>query len=294
MAFAQGNHVSHLLSGGYFIPTHILGASLEKASTSPHPEMLVVTNWCTVGPDPLNLICADQTIQSYLRLLGAGQQVCPQVFIHSPAVKISDADAVAIGRGKTNKEHPCPFNQTLTGQKLPGVADSSINQLYVTGTEVYLLNSDKCVIGQHMIIQPSHLNSLTFIASVRRSSLLDWKKDRNWTEPNCKRPDHWLRLHTFWNCLVASCDICQKIEKPKKNRSRPVATGLSSRHVLELTHAHFSLIVGLWIIKSGQKLVEIWPKTFLYATRMYIPSVFTISQPNLNRIAWNFNQSTGN
>ena len=27
---------------------------------------------------------------------------------------------------------------------------------------------------------------------------------------------------------------------------------------------------------------------------MYVPSVFAISQPNLNEIAWNFDQSTGN
>jgi len=32
-------------------------------------------------------------------------------------------------------------------------------------------------------------------------------------------------------------------------------------------------------------LVEIWPKTFLYAIQMYILSVFTISQPNLDGIA---------
>ena len=33
--------------------------------------------------------------------------------------------------------------------------------------------------------------------SVHRSSSLDWKKDPNWTEPNCKRPDHRLWLHKF-------------------------------------------------------------------------------------------------
>ena len=33
--------------------------------------------------------------------------------------------------------------------------------------------------------------------SVCRSSSLDWKKDQNRTEPNCKRPDHRLRLHKF-------------------------------------------------------------------------------------------------
>ena len=55
--------------------------------------------------------------------------------------------------------------------------------------------------------------------SVRRSSLLDWKKDWNWTEPNRKRPDHRLRLHKFWIFSVASCNVCWKIKKPKKNRS---------------------------------------------------------------------------
>ena len=61
--------------------------------------------------------------------------------------------------------------------------------------------------------------------SVRRSSSLDWKKDRNRTEPNCKRPDHRLRLHKFWIFSVASCDVCQEIEKPKKpglDRLQPV------------------------------------------------------------------------
>ena len=85
-----------------------------------------------------------------------------------------------------------------------------------------------------------------------------------------------------------------KNRKTEKNWSRPVATGLSSHDVLDLTHAHVSLIVGPWIIKNGQELVEIWPKTSLYTTWMYVPSVFTIPHPNLNTIAWNFDQSTGN
>ena len=50
----------------------------------------------------------------------------------------------------------------------------------------------------------------------------------------------WLPVATFVEKL-----------KTEKNRARPVATGLSSRYVLDLTHAHFSLIVGLWIIKNG-------------------------------------------
>ena len=38
---------------------------------------------------------------------------------------------------------------------------------------------------------------LGLVTSVHRSSSLDWKKDRNRTEPNRKRPDHRLRLHKF-------------------------------------------------------------------------------------------------
>ena len=68
-------------------------------------------------------------------------------------------------------------------------------------------------------------NGLIIQASVCRSSLLDWKKDRNRTEPNCKRPDHRLRLHKFWIFSVASCNICRKFKKPKKtglDRLQPV------------------------------------------------------------------------
>ena len=39
--------------------------------------------------------------------------------------------------------------------------------------------------------------SAHYMISVRRSSSLDWKKDRNRTEPNRKRPDHRLRLPKF-------------------------------------------------------------------------------------------------
>ena len=93
------------------------------------------------------------------------------------------------------------------------------------------------------------------VTSVCRSSSLDCKKNQNWTEPNCKRPDHQLQLHKFWKFSVASCKVCWKIEKPKY-------TGLSSRHVLGLTHAHIYLIVSLWIIKNGQELVRYGQKHF--------------------------------
>ena len=37
--------------------------------------------------------------------------------------------------------------------------------------------------------------------------------------------------------------------------------------------------------KTGQELVDIWPKTFLYTTQIYVLSIFVISQTNVNKIA---------
>ena len=83
------------------------------------------------------------------------------------------------------------------------------------------------------------------------------------------------------NSEIFQLPVARFVEK-SKNRKK---TGLLSRHVLDLTHAHIYLIYSLWIISNSQELVEIWPKTFLYATWIYVPSVFAISQPNLNKIA---------
>ncbi|KAF8966226.1 hypothetical protein BDZ97DRAFT_1657897 [Flammula alnicola] len=126
MAFAQGNRVRHLLSGGYFIPAHLLSTPLNE--TLPRPEMLVPTNWRTVGPGPLHLIHADQTVQNYLGLLAVGERT------------------LSLGIC-------CTYCR-------PG-------QLYVTGREVCLLNGDKCVVGQHVIVQPPRPNMPTFIACLR-------------------------------------------------------------------------------------------------------------------------------
>jgi len=166
MAFAQGNRVRHLLSGGYFIPAHLLSTPLDKASELPHSEMLIPSNWHTVGPGPLHLIDADQTVQSYLGLSDGGERTL-LLGIILQSVAVSQSDELS-GKCKTDKQQdPCPFNQTLTGTKLPGVVGASADQRYVTGTEICLLNGDKCVVGQHVIVRPPHPNMPTFIACLR-------------------------------------------------------------------------------------------------------------------------------
>jgi len=166
MAFAQGNCIRHLLSGGYFIPAHLLSTPLDKTSELPCSEMLIPSNWHTVGPGPLHLIDTDQTVQSYLGLSDGGERML-LLGIILQSVALSQSDELS-GKCKTNKQQdPCPFNQTLTGTKLPGIVGASADQRYVTEMEICLLNGDKCMVGQHVIVWPPYPNMPTFIACLR-------------------------------------------------------------------------------------------------------------------------------
>ena len=121
----------------------------------------------------------------------------------------------------------------------------------------------------------------TSAISVCRSSSLEQKYDRNWTENNCGLPDV---VALILKILVDSCEVSWKNGKTKKDWSRLVATGIWSWHGLDLTHTHIYLIFAL-SHQNGQESIEIWPKTFLYTIWMYVSSVFTISQPNHDGIA---------
>ena len=62
LAFAQGNRIRHLLSGGYFLSTDF------HATWKESPEILTVSDWCTIGPGPAHLIANDITPSNYLGL----------------------------------------------------------------------------------------------------------------------------------------------------------------------------------------------------------------------------------
>lgn len=112
-----------------------------------------------------------------------------------------------LGRCKTDQQqHPQPFNQTLTGTKLPSVVDASTvpSQSYVTGTEVCLLNGDKCMVGQHVIVQAPHPNMGTFIACLRE--IIQQVGSQNY---NNSRPDG-LLLET-----IDSSGFSTKFQMPR-------------------------------------------------------------------------------
>ena len=72
-----------------------------------------------------------------------------------------------LGQCKRDKDVPRPFSQTLTGVKLQDVFQKMpVQALYVTNTQVHLLNGDSCPIGQHVIVKRQS-GPQTFIANVR-------------------------------------------------------------------------------------------------------------------------------
>ena len=98
-------------------------------------------------------------------------------------------------------------------------------QLYKLWVQLFINSSTTVLILKQSGSLQCSLGPAWDKVSVHRSSSLDWKKDRNRTEPNRKRPDHRLRLPKFWIFSVASCDVYRKIEKPEKtglDRLQPV------------------------------------------------------------------------
>jgi len=67
-----------------------------------------------------------------------------------------------------DKKAPRPFAQTLTGQKFPSI-ESSTNYphpVYQTNDYLNLHNSDKCRVGQHVIVRSQAITHETFVAKV--------------------------------------------------------------------------------------------------------------------------------
>ena len=72
------------------------------------------------------------------------------------------------GEYKSDQEKPRPFSETDTGQRLPTVlAKSQPTQLFKTSESVFLVNEDKCRIGDFVMVQSSQYpNPVPSIARV--------------------------------------------------------------------------------------------------------------------------------
>ena len=115
------------------------------------------------------------------------------------------------------------------------------------GTTLWFIQIATSVIEKSQILLVAFHLSTT---SACRSSSLNRKKTlSNWTQLQKTGPPVAVaQILNFFSC---------QLQHLSKNRKTEKKTGFLSRNVLDLTHAHFSLMVGLWIIKNGQELVEI-------------------------------------
>ncbi|KAF8164203.1 hypothetical protein BJ912DRAFT_1150335 [Pholiota molesta] len=122
LAFAQGNRIRHLLSGGYFPKSKELDLASSKQS-----------DWIAAGAGPKNLIAADNTLGHYL------------------GIPI-DTEASIPGLCRREKaQQQRQFNQTLTGLKLPELMRNSPNIRYVTCDSLHLQNTDVCSLNQYIL-----------------------------------------------------------------------------------------------------------------------------------------------
>ncbi|KAJ7710741.1 hypothetical protein B0H17DRAFT_914765 [Mycena rosella] len=159
-AFAQGNRIRHLLSGGLFMQSNTTPSYTPHsdplpslALNPPHPSdpaqdlapylSKKKEDWVCAGPGPLSLVSAPNTVTQYLGLENKKRT--------THGICISD------------KKTPRPFATTLTGQKLPASLQNKLQPIK-TNSALYLANGDFCPLNQFIIARrPNHS---TFIARV--------------------------------------------------------------------------------------------------------------------------------
>ncbi|KAF8178467.1 hypothetical protein BJ912DRAFT_1045365 [Pholiota molesta] len=131
LAFAQGNRIRHLLSGGFFLPA-------DEDGNRQDPLLANESDWVSIGPGPRTLLSADRTLSDYLGIPNT-----------------NTIDTIP-GLCRRDKIRPRPFAQTLTGAKLPHISHAPPTTRYVTNHSMHLLNNDTCSLGEYVLIQSGH------------------------------------------------------------------------------------------------------------------------------------------
>ncbi|KAJ7603920.1 hypothetical protein FB45DRAFT_1085359 [Roridomyces roridus] len=182
-AFAQGNRIRHLLSGGHFMRPSLILANPPSAPAAPgnpaasvgpvaaaasasgarappltakSPRLRLTANrvlsknqndWVQAGVGPMSLVSSPNTVTQYL---GLGE-------------KKKGSHGICISDHKPAR----PFTSTLTGVKLPQSLPSHTARpiLLKTNSEMYLDNGDHCPLDTFVIAKQT--NSSTFVGRVK-------------------------------------------------------------------------------------------------------------------------------
>ncbi|PBK63272.1 hypothetical protein ARMSODRAFT_1024021 [Armillaria solidipes] len=118
-AFAQGNQVRHLLSGGLFL----LKDLFESRSVNPEPISKSFsrckTDWTSVGPGPASLVAASNTVTGYLGLddmLVHDRHPANALHESDPLLKLADTSPILI----TINQFVIVCNQSVPGENFVG------------------------------------------------------------------------------------------------------------------------------------------------------------------------------
>ncbi|KAF8180489.1 hypothetical protein K438DRAFT_1908238 [Mycena galopus ATCC 62051] len=135
LAFAQGNRIRHLLSGGLFL----LNQSSSNSET-PSPKFSANKNlWKSIGPGPKHLVESPNTVTSYLW--------------------INHKQIPAYGMSYSR-----PIHETLTGQHTQQF--SNVPGTFRTCRNLTLNNGDVCIPGSFVIVQPQDRVGETIVGCV--------------------------------------------------------------------------------------------------------------------------------
>ncbi|KAK7007194.1 hypothetical protein R3P38DRAFT_3325581 [Favolaschia claudopus] len=245
-AFAQGNRIRHLLSGGLFMESEILtdptahstqavadnnsvtasGAppllNPKKQATVRRPISHNRLDWKTAGRGPLSLVASPTTITQYLGL--------------------DKSKNKTRGLCVADKTAPRLFSATLAGKKLPNSLSSSNSApppMIQTNRAVYLENGDYCAVDQFVIVRRPDLPASTFVARVaeilqikgspeaqrqRPSAILLQSIAVNSTANNCYGMPH-LSSEDKWSLAQLSDILCTVNVQHNCDKNKCGATG---------------------------------------------------------------------
>lgn len=150
-AFAQGNRVRHLLSGGLFPDVSLVPPESSCQSlTSSSPTHLSIfphsaQDWHSIGSGPKNLVASTSTVTTYLGL----------------SSKTTDN---LVGTCVSDKQPPRPYSSTLSGKKCPTAA---LQVNVKTYNRVVLVNGDACTLGAYVIAHDEASIGSTYVGVVR-------------------------------------------------------------------------------------------------------------------------------
>jgi len=166
-AFAQGNRIRHLLSGGLFVELtlpsaprseHANDADLSRSGSQARFSF-DKRSWRSIGSGPSGLIHAPSTITQYLGLdsyMHQGHNIGGYCVLKKEA-------------------QPRPFSQLATAMALhhDQYWDNHATQMYKTATELQLSNGDKCIPGHsHVIVRLPGALGETCVARVEEVILV--------------------------------------------------------------------------------------------------------------------------